>query len=258
MTLMSLWLATTLFVGGEDRGEDIKPPPGSYTTSWVGNSLPGDGGPNGLGFWVQNGADEIEVTPDGTVLAGTEWDEAGRASASTRKARSTASSSSRPGRASRRRPGAGTPPMGPSPSTARTSTSRTRASGSFASPGGPGDLDSAAFADERELPAVAVGLHARAGRLVVAYADRLEMRDGRDCAVSRTVAVAGLRDVTLAPDGTPWVIAGDVAGKLGEDDRGTIVAICREVARRRPSRSAMTVDSSSATTGRTSRSSSST
>ena len=29
-------------------------------------------------YWVQNGADEIEVTPDGTVFAGVDWDEAGR------------------------------------------------------------------------------------------------------------------------------------------------------------------------------------
>ncbi len=41
------------------------PPPGTYRTSWMGNSLPGDGGPNGFGYWMQNGADEIEVTPGG-------------------------------------------------------------------------------------------------------------------------------------------------------------------------------------------------
>ena len=57
-------------------------PLGHYTTSWVGNSYHGDGGPNGFGYWVQNGADEIEVTPDGTVFAGTDWDEAGRCSCS--------------------------------------------------------------------------------------------------------------------------------------------------------------------------------
>ena len=49
-----------------------------HATSWVGNSFGGDGGGNGEGYWVQNGADEIEVTPDGTVFAGVSWDEAGR------------------------------------------------------------------------------------------------------------------------------------------------------------------------------------
>jgi hypothetical protein len=57
---------------------NVKPPPGVYRTSWMGNTFGGDGGPNGLGYWVRNGADKIEVAPDGTVFAGMEWDEAGR------------------------------------------------------------------------------------------------------------------------------------------------------------------------------------
>jgi hypothetical protein len=44
----------------------------------VGNTFEGEVGPNGSGYWVQNGTDEIEVTPDGTVTAGTDWDEAGQ------------------------------------------------------------------------------------------------------------------------------------------------------------------------------------
>ena len=59
-------------------GAEYYTPPGHYTTSWVGNTFPGNGGPNGFGYWVRNGADEIEVTPDGTEMAGTDWDEAGR------------------------------------------------------------------------------------------------------------------------------------------------------------------------------------
>jgi hypothetical protein len=51
--------------------QDFKAPPGRYHTSWVGNSFGGGGGANGFGDWVQNGADEIEVTPDGTVVTGT-------------------------------------------------------------------------------------------------------------------------------------------------------------------------------------------
>ncbi len=48
---------------------DFHAPPGHYATSWVGNTFAGDGGPNGFGYWVQNGADEIEVAADGTVIA---------------------------------------------------------------------------------------------------------------------------------------------------------------------------------------------
>jgi len=54
--------------------------PGTLDWDWVGNThsdfLPGDG--NGDGRWVQNGMDEMEVTPDGTVIVGTVWDEGGR------------------------------------------------------------------------------------------------------------------------------------------------------------------------------------
>jgi hypothetical protein len=69
-----------LFANAPARGE--QPPPGirplRHATSWVGNSFGGDGGQNGFGYWVQNGADEIEVTPDVIVFAGISWDEAGR------------------------------------------------------------------------------------------------------------------------------------------------------------------------------------
>ena len=75
--VLATW-AVVLAVGPA-WGGDFKAPPGKYRTSWVGNSFGGHGGPNGLGYWVQNGADEIEVTPDGTVFAGVGWDEAGRA-----------------------------------------------------------------------------------------------------------------------------------------------------------------------------------
>ncbi len=51
--------------------------PGKYTACFVGNTFHG-GGNNGFGDWVQNGADEIEVAPNGLVVAGCGWDEAGR------------------------------------------------------------------------------------------------------------------------------------------------------------------------------------
>jgi hypothetical protein len=230
MTL-SLFLVTILLAAGEDRRDAIKPPPGSYHTSWVGNSFPGDGGPNGLGFWVQNGADEIEVTPDGTVLAGTDWDEAGRCVGLYKdgKVNRVLLKQDRPG-------------------VKETAWGWNTANGAIAVEGvnihvankgkrllrftwKPGDLDSAAFADEQGLPAEAVGLNARSGRLAVAYADRLELRDALDSSVLRTVAIPGIKDVALAPDGAPWIIAGNVAGKLGDDDPGTIISPCEGVAR---------------------------
>ncbi len=51
--------------------------PGTLTTSWVGNSLPGIGG-HGYGTWIPNYCDEIEVAADGTIINHNIWDEAGR------------------------------------------------------------------------------------------------------------------------------------------------------------------------------------
>ena len=64
-----------------------RPPPGSYHTSWIGNSfggggaLPGEGvnfPGNGFGYWVQDNVGAIAVSNDGTVFDETEWDEGGR------------------------------------------------------------------------------------------------------------------------------------------------------------------------------------
>ena len=70
---MSFVVLTAASAGG--RAEDPATPlRGTFHTSWVGNSFGGDGGGNGFGYWVQNGVDEIEVTPDGTVIAGVSWE----------------------------------------------------------------------------------------------------------------------------------------------------------------------------------------
>jgi hypothetical protein len=229
MTRLSLLLATTVLTGVEDRRDDIKPPPGSYHTSWVGNSLPGDGGPNGTGFWVQNGADEIEVTPDGTVLAGTDWDEAGRCVGLYKGGKVNRVLLKQEG-----------------PGVKETAWGWNTGNGAIAVEGPniylankgkrllrftwkPGDLDSAAFAEEKGLTAEAVGLNARDGKLAIAYADKLEVRDARDSSVLRTVAVPGLKDVALAPDGAPWVIVGNLAGKLGSGDSGAVASPCETV-----------------------------
>ena len=54
--------------------------PGKLEWNCVGNTHAEfeDDKPSGTGRWVQNFVDEIEVTPDGTVIAGCFWDEGGR------------------------------------------------------------------------------------------------------------------------------------------------------------------------------------
>ena len=51
--------------------------PGKLEWNWVGNTHAEfvDDQPSGTGRWVQNFVDEIEVTPDGTVIAGCFWDD---------------------------------------------------------------------------------------------------------------------------------------------------------------------------------------
>ena len=238
---------------GHGTSPAIKLPPGSFRTSWVGNSFPGDGGPNGLGFWVQNGADEIEVTPDGTVLAGTDWDEAGRCVGLYKEGKVN--------RVLLKQEGPGVKETAWGWNTGNNALAVNGRDIFVANKGKrllrftwtPGDLDSATFIEERELPAEPIGLHARGGRLAVAYADRLELRRASGGSVPRSVAVAGIKDVTLAPDGTPWVIVGDAAGKLSDGEAGTLVSCSEGPTNPRPSPSAMTGGSWSATTGRTSR-----
>ena len=61
---------------------DALPPmvPGTLDWDYMGNSYSTfePDAANGVGLWVQNFVDEIEVTPDGTVVVGCEWDEGGR------------------------------------------------------------------------------------------------------------------------------------------------------------------------------------
>ncbi len=61
-----------------DFPRTIHAPPGQVQTSWVGHSFGGHGGPNGFGYWVQNASARSVVTPDGTMIVGIDWDEAGR------------------------------------------------------------------------------------------------------------------------------------------------------------------------------------
>ena len=54
--------------------------PGTLDWDYIGNSFSDFAvdAENGVGRWVQNFVDEIEVTPDGTVIVGCDWDEGGR------------------------------------------------------------------------------------------------------------------------------------------------------------------------------------
>ena len=156
--------------------------------------IPGDGGPNGLGYWVQNGADEIEITPDGTVIAGTGWDEAGRCVGLYKEGR--------PNRVLLKQEGKKETAWGWNTGNDALAVDGTNI---FVANSGkrllrftwaPGNLDSAKVAEEFGMPGKAVGLAAARGRLAVAYTNRIELRSAIDFAVITNLAVSGMKDAT--------------------------------------------------------------
>jgi hypothetical protein len=64
--------ALTSFTVGLLAAEPLHPPPGSYQTSWLGNSFSG-----ASSRWVQNFFINTQVQPDGTVNTWSHWDEGG-------------------------------------------------------------------------------------------------------------------------------------------------------------------------------------
>jgi hypothetical protein len=214
-------VALLLAVSSLPAQTQFKPPPGTYRTSWVGNTFGGDGGPNGFGYWVQNAADEIEVTPDGTVFAGLAWDEAGRCAGLYKDGRVNRLLLKAPERDK----------LADSAWGWGTGNEAVAVSGEHLYMGTkgkkllhfiwkPGELDSARFVEAVDTSAEAVGLGARDGRVVVVYPDELELRRGSDLKVEGHFKVRAARDVAVAADGSFWVLAGDTVrhfGKSGKD-----------------------------------------
>jgi hypothetical protein len=200
------------FLGWSVGAAEFHAPPGRYTTSWVGNSFPGDGGPNGFGYWVQNGADEIEITPDGTVLAGTDWDEAGRCVGLYKDGKVN--------RVLLKQETAKETAWGWNTGNEAIAVAGTNIF--IANKGGrflrftwrAGELDSAQFAEEFAMPGRAVGLAARDGKLAIAYTNQIELRQAAGFVALTNLPVTGLKDVTFAPDGALWVIASNAVARL--------------------------------------------
>lgn len=189
-------------------------PPGQFSTSWVGNSFPGDGGPNGFGFWVQNGADEIKVGLNGTVFAGTDWDEAGRCLGLYRDGQVNRVLVKQEG------PGVRETAWGWNTGTHALAVDGTNVF--IGNKGGrflrfswtPGDLDSVRFVREFAAGGILTGLAAHGDRLALAYSNRLELRRAADFSPLGTVPMADLRDVVIAPDASFWVIMGATVRRL--------------------------------------------
>jgi hypothetical protein len=226
--LTTLWLLGSF---APASAQSFRNPPGRYSTSWVGNSFGGDGGPNGAGYWVQNGADEIEVTPEGTVVAGTDWDEAGRCVGLYKDGKCN--------RVLIKHEGGRESAWG-----WNTSNHAIAVLGDeiFVANTGkrllrfrwkPGDLDSAKYVAEREMPEKAVALNAFGETLAVGYADRVELRRVADMEVVSAFGLKDVVDLCLAPDQSLWIIAGtriEHRRKDGKQAGGPITSVAKPTA----------------------------
>ncbi|CCW36716.1 hypothetical protein CTKA_01156 [Chthonomonas calidirosea] len=208
---------TTLFLVGDLARTQTptlggyKAPPGVYRTSWVGNTFGGSGGPNGFGYWVQDGVAKLAVSPDGTAFCGVDWDEAGRCVGLYKE-----------GQVNRvLLKGAGKETAW-GWNTANRALAVWKDTIYIANEGKqllrfrwhPGDINSAVFVDETALPAKAVAVAANRRWIVVAYPDAIELRSAQNRRVVRRFPLQGVKDVALTTDDSLWVLAGKNVQRL--------------------------------------------
>ena len=211
---------------------ETKPPPGTYYTSWIGNSYGGSGAAagegigsrsNGFGYWVQDAISSMAVSPDGTVFLGAKWDEAGRGIGLYKKGlpnRVLVTASHSPAKAW----------------AFNTANAAVCVDGGFFYIGNlgkgllkfrwtPGDINSAKYSTTVTLPEPAVALSCGNGKILVGYTDKVELRDETGMQLLATYPVSDLTAVLLAPDGSFWVIAGGKARHLQANGNDTGISL---------------------------------
>ncbi len=210
---------------GPQSQSAIQSPPGTYRTSWVGNTFGGNGGENGFGYWVQDGADEIEVTPDGTVIAGVAWDEAGRCVGLYKDGQVN--------RLLLKAEGGDMPDSAWGWGTGNNAIAIRGDIIYVASTGKrllrfvwkPGDINSARFRDARKMDAEAVGLAARGDTLAVVYPDAVELRSADDLNIIGKFPLSAGRDAAIATDGSLWVLAGNAVRHVSRTGKALGVSV---------------------------------
>jgi hypothetical protein len=184
-------------------------PPGSYETSWVGNSFGGNGGPNGYGYWVQEGANAMDVSPDGTVIVGVDWDEAGRCAGLYKNGNTNRVLL----KAENLKGGEGAwgwntgnhavAFLGDHIYIANTGKKLLKFSWEI------GNFDSAKFDTAVDTPDKAIGMAARNQELAILYPKEVEIRSQSDMSVIRSFPIENAKGITIAPDGSLWIIKGE-------------------------------------------------
>ncbi len=206
-------------------------PPGTYHTSWIGNSFGGSGAVgkegvafqyNGFGRWVQDAIGSMAVSADGTVFVNASWDEGGHGVGLYKN-----------GQANR------TPVIGPNPGKANGMNASGTAicvDGEFFYVGNirrellrfrwtPGDINSSKFVDEVLLPERAIGLSCADEKILVGYPDKIELRDETSMQMTATYPASDVSAVLLAPDGSDWVISGGEVRHLQANGNDTGITL---------------------------------
>lgn len=201
-------------------------PPGTYHTSWVGNSFGGSGAPpgspNGFGYWVQDNAGSMAVSPDGTVFLGTDWDEAGRTVGLYKNGLPNRvlvqAEASQINVWGFNTANTGICVNGSFFYVATVPAKYSTAVGLLRFQWTPGDINSAHYLGETVLPRPAAGLSCDNRKIVVSYPDEIEIRDETTLQSTAAFPVKDLAFALPAPDGSFWIISDGVVRHL--DARG--------------------------------------
>ncbi len=230
--------------------------PGTVRTTWIGNSFDGAGASPQVGRWVQNAIRDIEVSPEGTVVTASGWDENGRCTGLYRDANcNTEKLKQYNGKGGHLAWGWGT---------ASKAAAVWEDEIFLANLNGdllrfrwtPGELDSAEYVDQvrycagtakeklskeaRASGILAVGLAARDGRVALLRGNGELVLWQTDDGFRRVggFGVENARDVALAADGTLWLAdgndvihatpAGEMLGRIGDAGRPTKVDVAAD------------------------------
>ncbi len=172
---------------------------------WIGNSFPGIG-ENGKGEWMQDMIDQIAVSPDGTVITTSSWDEAGRCSGLYREGHVNRSCLQQ-SKGSRKAWGWGTAGNGIAVDADRFLILNTEGE-LLRFSWRPGELDSA-----EQLDQLAIGkgrcVAMRGGTVaLVLDGDVVALLSASDLKERQRFTLAGVTRVAISGDGSLWLLAG--------------------------------------------------
>ena len=218
-------LLTLALAGSLAAADTVLPPLVGGTLDWdfIGNSYSTfePDAANGVGLWVQKFVDEMEVTPDGTVVVGSEWDEGGRCLGLYKDGKPNGACLGKNDRQGGHRNGG----WGTSNSAMTVVGNEILCAsndGEFYRFGWtPGDIDSARYRDgfvngfgdlinDAKNATKVIGMHGRGDLVAVVLATgQVEIRNRADWKVVNHFAAPGVHDLVWGADNRVWLATAD-------------------------------------------------